>query len=78
VRPAVGDRLALEVLGAGPTTGTVERVEEVRPMGGLPGMTWRLTVALPGGARAEAMVVGDARPAFLDPRYRLGLRAGEA
>jgi hypothetical protein len=43
----------------------------VRPMGGLPGMAWRLTVALPGGARAQAMVFGDARSAFLDPRYRL-------
>jgi hypothetical protein len=69
--PALGDALAIDVLGQGPATGTVERVEEVRPMGGLPGMAWRLTVALPGGARAQAMVFGDARPAFLDPRYRL-------
>jgi hypothetical protein len=71
VPPAVGDALAIDVLGGGPATGTVERVEEVRPMGGLPGMAWRLTVALPGGARTQAMVFGDARPAFLDPRYSL-------
>jgi hypothetical protein len=71
VPPAVGDALAIEVLGGGPATGTVERVEEVRPMGGLPGMAWRLTVVLPGGARAEALIFGDARPAFLDPRYSL-------
>lgn len=69
--PAVGDRLALDVLGAGVTTGVVERVEEVRPMGGLPGMVWRIAVRLPDGALAEAIVTGDGDPAFLDPRYRL-------
>ena len=58
------------MLGEGRRDGTVEAVEEVRPMGGLPGMAWRIAVRLPGGARAEAMVFGDARPAFLDPRYR--------
>ena len=72
--PPDGSRLAVEVLGAGTVTGIVERVEEVRPMGGLPGMVWRLAVRLPDGALAEAIVAGDARPAFLDPRYRLGLR----
>lgn len=69
--PAVGERLEVEALGAGVVTGVVERVEEVRPMGGLPGMVWRLTVRLPGGAASEAIVTGDGRPAFLDPRYRL-------
>lgn len=69
--PAVGDRLALEALGAGAVTGVVERVDEVRPMGGLPGMMWRVTVRLPDGHAAEAIVTGDAPPAFLDPRYRL-------
>ena len=34
-------------------------------------MVWRLAVRLPDGALAEAIVAGDARPAFLDPRYRL-------
>jgi hypothetical protein len=33
-------------------------------------MAWRLVVRLPDGARAEAVVFGDARPAFLDPRHR--------
>ena len=41
-----------------------------RPMGGLPGMVWRVAVRLPDGALAEAMVSGAAAPAFLDPRYR--------
>ena len=68
--PSVGDPVFLEVLGEGAREGRVESVEEVRPMGGLPGLAWRIIVALPGGARAEAMVFGDARPAFLDPRYR--------
>lgn len=69
--PAAGTALRLAVLGAGEVTGAVERVEEVRPMGGLPGMVWRVTVRLPDGAAAEAIVTGDAPPAFLDPRYRL-------
>ena len=60
----------MEVLGDGVVEGRVEEVSEVRPMGGLPGMAWRVAVRLPDGSRAEAMVFGDARPAFLDPRYR--------
>lgn len=68
--PRVGDPVPLEVLGEGACDGRVESVEEVRPMGGMPGLAWRVVVALPGGARAEAMVFGDARPAFSDPRYR--------
>ena len=68
--PAVGDPIALEVLGVGPCEGRVEVVCEVRPMGGLPGMAWRIVVRLPDGSRAEAMVFGEAGPAFLDPRYR--------
>ena len=60
----------MEALGAGVVTGVVERVEEVRPMGGLPGMVWRLTVRLRDGVAAEAIVTGDGRPAFLDPRCR--------
>lgn len=69
--PAAGTALRLVVLGAGEVTGAVERVEEVRPMGGLPGMVWRVTVRLPDGAVAEAIVTGGAPPAFLDPRYRV-------
>lgn len=68
--PAAGDRVPLEVLGEGLREGRVESVEEVRPMGGMPGLAWRVVVELPGGARAEAMVFGDAAPAFSDPRYR--------
>ena len=69
--PAVGAALRVGVTGAGEVEGRVARVEEVRPMGGLPGMVWRLVVALPDGARAEAIVSGDGPPAFPDPRYRL-------
>lgn len=68
--PAVGAPLTVEVLGEGLVSGVVERVEEVRPMGGLPGMVWRLAVRLPGGAVTEAIVAGDGAPGFADPRYR--------
>lgn len=68
--PAPGSVLRLTVLGVGERDATVERVEEVRPMGGLPGMVWRLAVRLPDGDVAEAIVTGDAPPAFADPRYR--------
>ena len=68
--PAVGDPIAVDVLGEGVVEGRVEEVAEVRPMGGLPGMVWRVAVSLPDGSHADAMVFGDARPAFLDPRYR--------
>lgn len=67
--PMLGETLRVTVLGAGVLEGRVERVEEVRPMGGLPGMVWRIVVRLPGNARAEAIVVGGCRPAFGDPRY---------
>ena len=67
--PAVGERLAVEALGSGVVTGIVERVDEVRPMGGLPGMVWRVAVRLPDGTRAAALVRGAAPPASLDPRY---------
>ena len=73
--PAVGDPMALEVLGEGAREGRVEAVAEVRPMGGLPGMAWRIVVRLPDGTRAEAMIFGDAGPAFLDPRYRPAARS---
>ena len=68
--PAAGDRFPLEALGAGLVEGVVESVDEVRPMGGLPGMVWRVAVRLPDGALAEAIVTEGAPPAFLDPRYR--------
>ena len=67
---AAGEPLELEVLGRGRVVGVVESVDEVRPMGGLPGMTWRVTVVLPGGDRAEAIRFGDGSLGFLDPRYR--------
>ena len=68
--PPAGQTLAVEVLGAGASTAVVERVEEVRPMG-LRGLAWRLHLRLADGTPAEAMVFGDAPPAFLDPRHRL-------
>jgi hypothetical protein len=67
---APGEELLLDVLGAGRVRAVIEAVEEVRPMGGLPGLARRLTVRLPDGSRTQAMVFGDAAPAFLDPRYR--------
>ncbi len=67
---AAGDPIRVEVPGGGVVEGVVESVAEVRPMGGLPGMAWRLVVRLPDGARTEAVVFGAARPAFPDPRYR--------
>lgn len=70
--PAPGDPIAVDVLGDGVREGRVETVTAVRPMGGLPGMVWRIVVMLPDGSRAEAMVFGAAGPAFLDPRYRPG------
>jgi hypothetical protein len=52
-RPRPGDPLPLEVLGAGRVVAVVERVEEVRPMGGLPGMVRRLTARLPDGGTSR-------------------------
>jgi hypothetical protein len=69
--PPAGAPLRVAVAAGGVVTALVERVEEVRPMGGLPGMVWRLTVRLPDGARAEAIVAGGRPPAFADPRYRV-------
>lgn len=69
--PPVGRRLEVEVLGAGRTTAVVERVEEVRPMGGLPGMVWRVVARLPDGAALEALVTGDGPPVASDPRHRV-------
>ncbi|HTI32856.1 MAG TPA: hypothetical protein VL422_04205 [Miltoncostaea sp.] len=69
-RHAAGDPIRVAVTGRGVVEGAVESVAEVRPMGGLPGMVWRLVVRLPDGARAEAMVLGGEAPAFADPRYR--------
>jgi len=78
VPPVVGAPLPMEVLGAGRVEGVVASVEQVRPMGGLPGMVWRVTVRLPGGAHAEAIVSGDGPPGFLDPRYRPAGRVSAA
>ena len=69
-RHAAGDPIRVAVTGGGVVEGTGESVAEGRPMGGLPGMVWRLVVRLPDGARAEAIVLGAAAPAFPDPRYR--------
>lgn len=69
--PTPGAVLIVEALGGGRATGVVERVEEVRPMGGLPGMAWRLHVRLDDGVLTHAMVFGATAPVFLDPRFRL-------
>jgi hypothetical protein len=68
--PGEGDRIALEVLGAGRVDGVVERVDEL-VQEGVRGLAWRVELALPDGTRAHGIKRGNARLAFLDPRHRL-------
>lgn len=69
--PVVGSELVVVGLGVGRGTAVVERAEEVRPMGGLPGMVWRLSARPPGGAPLDALVTGGGLPVAADPRYRV-------
>lgn len=68
--PAVGEGIALEVLGLGRVTGVVERVEEL-VQEGVRGLAWRVTLRLPDGTAAHGIQRGRARLAFLDPRHRV-------
>jgi hypothetical protein len=66
----VGDRIALEVLGAGRVDGVVERVDEL-VQEGVRGLAWRVRLRLPDGTVAHGIKRGRARLAFLDPRHRV-------
>jgi hypothetical protein len=66
----VGDRIALEVLGAGRVDGVVERVDEL-VQEGVRGLGWRVELRLPDGTLAHGIKRGRARLAFLDPRHRV-------
>jgi hypothetical protein len=66
----VGDRIALEVLGAGRVDGVVERVDEL-VQEGVRGLGWRVELRLPDGTLAHGITRGRARLAFLDPRHRV-------
>lgn len=68
--PAVGEGIALEVLGLGRVTAVVERVDEL-VQEGVRGLAWRVTLRLPDGTTAHGIQRGRARLAFLDPRHRL-------
>lgn len=68
--PAVGDEIALEVLGLGRVPGVVERVDEL-VQEGVRGLAWRVTLRLPDGSSAHGIQRGRARMAFLDPRHRV-------
>lgn len=66
----MGDRIALEVLGAGRVDGVVERVDEL-VQEGVRGLAWRVDLRLPDGTLAHGIKRGRARLAFLDPRHRV-------
>jgi hypothetical protein len=68
--PAVGEGVALEVLGMGRVTAVVERVDEL-VQEGVRGLAWRVTLRLPDGTAAHGIQRGRARLAFLDPRHRV-------
>ncbi|MBJ7455093.1 MAG: hypothetical protein JHC74_03435 [Thermoleophilia bacterium] len=68
--PAVGEGIALEVLGMGRVTAVVERVDEL-VQEGVRGLAWRVTLRLPDGTAAHGIQRGRARLAFLDPRHRV-------
>lgn len=68
--PAVGEGIALEVLGAGRVTAVVEQVEEL-VQEGVRGLAWRVVLRLPDGTAAHGIQRGRARLAFLDPRHRV-------
>ena len=68
--PAPGDLVALKVLGLGRVEATVETVTEL-VQEGVRGLAWRVAFALPDGTRVEGIQRGNARIAFLDPRYHV-------
>lgn len=67
--PAVGDVVALEVLGMGRVDAVVEAVDEL-VQEGVRGLAWRVRLRLPDGSPANGIKRGNARLMFLDPRHR--------
>jgi hypothetical protein len=70
VPPAIGDVIALEVLGRGRVDGVVEAVDEL-VQEGVRGLAWRVRLRLPDGSAANGIKRGNARLMFLDPRHRV-------
>lgn len=68
--PAVGDVIALDVLGMGRVDAVVEAVDEL-VQEGVRGLAWRVRLRLPDGSPAHGIKRGSARLVFLDPRHRL-------
>lgn len=68
--PAVGQRVPMEVLGAGRVDAVVERVAEL-VQEGVRGLAWRVELRLPDGTLAHGITRGNARMAFPDPRHRV-------
>ena len=68
--PAVGDVVALEVLGMGRVDAVVETVDEL-VQEGVRGLAWRVRLRLPDGSAANGIKRGKARLMFLDPRHRV-------
>ena len=66
----MGERIPLEVLGAGRVDAVVERVDEL-VQEGVRGLAWRVQLRLPDGTLAHGITRGNARMAFLDPRHRV-------
>ncbi|HJZ61966.1 MAG TPA: hypothetical protein VKD47_07425 [Miltoncostaeaceae bacterium] len=66
----MGCLMEVEALGAGRLPARLERRE---PMSyhGIPGLACRLTLRLADGRTVEAIQVGSASPAVLDPRFRI-------
>lgn len=71
--PAVGDEVPMDVLGLGRVRARVEAVTMLTQEG-VRDLAWRVALRLPDGSRAEGIVRGHARMAFLDPRHRLARR----
>src|SRR5262245_16466676 len=69
----VGCLMEVEALGSGRVPARLERRE---PMSyhGIPGLACRLTLRLADGRAVEAIQVGPASPAVLDPRFRIAGR----
>ena len=66
----MGERIPLEVLGAGRVDAVVERVDAL-VQEGVRGLAWRVRLRLPDGTPAHGIKRGRARLAFLDPRHRV-------
>lgn len=68
--PAVGDSVAMDVLGLGRVDARVERIDMVSQEG-VRDLAWRVGLRLPDGSPAQGLVRGNSLMCFLDPRHRL-------